>query len=68
MNTHAEHNRFLLGMILGAFIAGIAFTGGMLFSPRHTGTSPVTLADLQTTQAQGNTQSDHHTRRMDRTP
>ena len=49
-----RHNRFLLGMILGALIAGSAFTGGMLITSGHMGVShPATLADLQTSQDSG---------------
>jgi serine protease Do len=44
-----RHNRFLLGMILGALIAGSAFAGGTLMASGHAGAShPATLADLQT--------------------
>jgi serine protease Do len=53
-----RHNRFLLGIILGALIAGSAFTGGMLMASGHAGTSrPATLADLQTSQVQGDAQN-----------
>ncbi|MGD0153069.1 MAG: trypsin-like peptidase domain-containing protein [Thermacetogeniaceae bacterium] len=52
-----RHNRFLAGVILGAFIAGIAFTGGMLFASGRTGLNAI-LADLQTPQVQGTIQSD----------
>jgi len=48
-----RHNRFLLGIILGALIAGSAFTGGMLMASRHVGAiRTATLADLQASQAQ----------------
>jgi S1-C subfamily serine protease len=48
-----RHNRFLLGIILGALIAGSAFTGGMLMASRHVGAiHTATLADLQASQAQ----------------
>jgi S1-C subfamily serine protease len=46
-----RQNRFLLGMILGAFIAGIAFTGGSVFASWHAvGTQDQT--GPQATQAQ----------------
>jgi S1-C subfamily serine protease len=52
-----RQNRFLLGMILGAFIAGIAFTGGMLITSGRPGsTRQAALADLQSSQLQGDTQ------------
>ncbi len=48
-----RHNRFLLGIILGALIAGSAFAGGMLMASGHVSAShTATLADLQASQAQ----------------
>lgn len=48
-------NRFFVGVILGALIAGIAFTGGILFVSGRTGINAM-LADLQTPQIQAGTQ------------
>lgn len=47
--------RFLVGVILGALITGIAFTGGILFVSRRTGINAM-LADLQTPQLQAGAQ------------
>ena len=35
-----RHNRFLLGIILGALIAGSAFAGGMMMASGHAGAQP----------------------------
>jgi serine protease Do len=39
-----KHDRFLAGLILGAFLAGLAFTGGIVFAPGSPAASNAVLA------------------------
>ncbi len=50
--TMIRHNRFLVGIVLGALITGVAFTGGMLTASRRDPGPKATLASLQLQLAQ----------------